>query len=416
VAQPVGTGPEGDGVTAGGVRPVRVVHVITRLIVGGAQENTVLSCALIDRERFPSDIVVGPQTGPEGELFTEARARGLDVHVEPTLVREVNPPKDALSVPRLASWFRRLKPDVVHTHSSKAGITGRVAARMAGVKAVVHTVHGWGFHSAQPKSERTLYENLERWCAPLSDALVVVADRNRELGLRLGIGRPEQYRVIRSGIELAAYRRNEAEGRAIRTEFAIPNDAYVFGTVGRLSDQKAPHDALEAFVRVAPELPDAWFVFVGDGPHREDLVARAAAAGVAQRVRFAGLRRDVRAFLSAYDAFVLSSRWEGLPRVVLQAMAAGLPVVATAVDGTPEAIDEGESGYLVAAGDVAALADRMLRIGRDRDAARHMGTVGLSRVGEFSAERMVEQLGELYAGLTARANARHDSTPRARSA
>jgi glycosyltransferase involved in cell wall biosynthesis len=378
------------------------VHVITRLIVGGAQENTVLSCALIDRARFPSDIVVGPQTGSEGELFGEAKARGIDVHLEPTLVREVNPPKDAASVARLASWFKRLKPDVVHTHSSKAGITGRVAARLAAVPVVVHTVHGWGFHPEQSRAERTVYENLERWCAPLADALVVVADGNRDLGLRLKIGRESQYRVIRSGIELDAYRRAPELGKAIRAEFSIPPDAYVFGTVGRLSDQKAPHDALEAFVRVAARAPDAWFVFVGDGPHRDALAARAEAAGVAERVRFAGLRRDVQAFLSAFDAFVLSSRWEGLPRVVLQAMAAELPVVATAVDGTPEAVSEGESGHLVRAGDVEALSERMLGLFADPARGRRMGSVGSERVSAFSASRMVEQLAELYASLSAR--------------
>jgi glycosyltransferase involved in cell wall biosynthesis len=378
------------------------VHVITRLIVGGAQENTVLSCALIDRARVPSDIVVGPQTGSEGELFGEAKARGIDVHLEPTLVREVNPPKDAASVARLASWFRRLKPDVVHTHSSKAGITGRIAARLAGVPVVVHTVHGWGFHPEQSRAERAVYENLERWCAPLADALVVVADGNRDLGLRLKIGRADQYRVIRSGIELDAYRRVPELGHAIRAEFSIPPDAYVFGTVGRLSDQKAPHDALEAFVRIADRAPDAWFVFVGDGPHRDALAARAEAAGVAARVRFAGLRRDVQAFLSAFDAFVLSSRWEGLPRVVLQAMAAELPVVATAVDGTPEAVLEGESGYLVRAGDVAALSERMLGLHADPARGRRMGSVGSKRVVAFSAAQMVEQLSELYASLPAR--------------
>jgi glycosyltransferase involved in cell wall biosynthesis len=394
------------------VRPIRVVHVITRLIVGGAQENTVLSCALIDRARFPSDIVVGPQTGPEGELFTEARARGLDVHLEPTLVREVSPAKDALSVAKLAGWFRRLEPDVVHTHSSKAGITGRVAARLAGVRSVVHTVHGWGFNPEQPSRERTLYENLERWCAPLADALVVVADKNRDLGLRLRIGKEEQYRVIRSGIELEGYRRDAGEGRAIREELAIPPDAFVFGTVGRLSDQKAPFDALEAFVRASAADPDAWFVFVGDGPHRDALERRAREAGVGERVRFAGLRRDVRAFLSAMDAFVLASRWEGLPRVVLQAMAAELPVVATAVDGTPEAVVDGATGFLVRAGDVEALAERMMRLRHDVPTRRAMGEQALARVDAFSARRMIDDLQELYAALAARGSSRNGSAAR----
>jgi glycosyltransferase involved in cell wall biosynthesis len=383
-------------------RPVRVVHVITRLIVGGAQENTILSCALIDRARFPSDILVGPQTGSEGELFGEARERGVPVHLEPSLVRQVSPLHDVASVGKLVGWFRKLRPDVVHTHSSKAGIVGRVAARIARVPSVVHTVHGWGFHDQQSKKERVLYQTLERACAPLCDALVVVAEKNRTLGLELGIGRPEQYRVIRSGLELDAYRRDPAAGAELRTQLGFTPGDFVFGTVGRLSDQKAPLDALEAFARVAARHPEARFVFVGDGPLRDRLEREVAAKSLGGAVRFTGLRRDVREFLSSFDAFVLSSRWEGLPRVVPQAMAAGLPVVATAVDGTPEAIAPGVSGELVSPGDVAALAERMAELAAEPARARAMGERGRERVEPFSARAMVDELAGLYAALAGR--------------
>lgn len=383
------------------MRPLKVTHVITRLIVGGAQENTILSCALIDRERFPSDIVCGPQSGSEGDLFGEARARGIPLTVEPTLVREVSPIYDALCTLRLIAHFRHTRPDIVHTHSSKAGIVGRAAARGAGVPVVIQTAHGWGFHGAQPFLERALYVNLERATAPLADAMIVVAEPNRALARELGIGHPEQFHLIRSGIELESYRRDEAAGRAIRAEFDVPADAFVFGSVGRLSEQKAPLDAMDAFIRVAAAHPDAHYVLVGDGPLRDRVQARARAGGVETRVRFAGLRRDVGAFLSAFDGFVLSSRWEGLPRVVPQAMAAGLPVVATAVDGTPEAVVEGVSGWLVPPGDVAALADRMVRLAVDPARAQAMGQEGLRRAGEFSARRMVDQLADLYARLAA---------------
>jgi glycosyltransferase involved in cell wall biosynthesis len=383
------------------VKPLKVTHVITRLVVGGAQENTILSCSLIDRERFPSDIVCGPQTGSEGDLFAECAARGVPVHIEPSMVREVSPLKDALCVARLIALFRRTRPDIVHTHTSKAGILGRAAARGAGVPVVIQTAHGWGFHKEQPVLERALYVNLERATAPLADAMIVVAEPNRALAHELRIGRPGQYHLIRSGIELEAYRRDEAEGRAIRAEFDLPDGAFVFGSVGRLSAQKAPQDAMEAFVRVAALHPEAHFVLVGNGPLMDDVRARARAGGVEGRVRFAGLRRDVGAFLSAFDAFVLSSRYEGLPRVVPQAMAAGLPVVATAVDGTPEAVVEDVSGWLVPPGDVAALADRMARLAADPARARAMGQEGLRRVDEFSARRMVDQLADLYVRLAA---------------
>lgn len=381
------------------MRRLRVTHVITRLVVGGAQENTILSCALIDPERFSSDIVCGPQTGSEGDLFAECATRGVPLAIEPSLVREVNPLRDPVSVVRLAALFRRTRPDIVHTHSSKAGIVGRAAARLAGVPIVIQTAHGWGFHAEQSFLERSLFIGLERACAPLADAMIVVAEPNRVLAAELRIGRPEQYHLIRSGIELERYRHDPEAGLAIRRELDLPAEGFVFGTVGRLSDQKAPQDAMAAFALVAARHPGSRFVFVGDGPLRGLVEDRARAAGLGDRVRFTGLRRDVGAFLSAFDAFVLSSRWEGLPRVVPQAMAAGLPVVATAVDGTPEAVTEGVSGFLVAPGDVAALAARMDELVTTPARARAMGQAGLARVDEFSARRMVEQLAVLYSRL-----------------
>jgi glycosyltransferase involved in cell wall biosynthesis len=383
------------------VRPLRITHPITRLIVGGAQENTILSCALIDRERFPSDIVCGPETGTEGNLFAECAARGVPVTIEPSLVREVDPLRDPIGVARLTALFRRTRPHIVHTHTSKAGIVGRAAARLAGVPIVIHTAHGWGFHSGQSRAVRALFIGLERAHAPLTDAIIVVAEPNRRLALGLGIGRPEQYHLIRSGIELEQFARDPAAGLAIRQELGLPVNAFVFGSVGRLSEQKAPLDALAAFSAVAARHPGSRFVFVGDGPLRAAVEAAAAAVGLADRVRFTGVRRDVGALLSAFDAFVLSSRWEGLPRTVPQAMAAGLPVVATAVDGTPEAVTEDVTGHLVAPGDVAALAARMEGLAAAPDRARALGRAGLARVDEFSARRMVDQLEALYTRLSA---------------
>jgi glycosyltransferase involved in cell wall biosynthesis len=384
------------------VKPIRVLHMITRLNLGGAQENTILSCALIDPARFPSATVSGTQIDREGEHFTMARARGVEVIPEPAMVREPNPVLDAVALGRLVALCRRWRPDVVHTHCSKAGILGRVAARMAGVRHVVHTAHGWGFHPAQSAPERLFYQAVERGCARLADTIVVVADQNRTRALELGIGRPEQFRTIRSGIELDAFRRDESLGRATRAALGIAPGTFVFGTVGRIAPQKAPFDALAAFARVHEANPDTAFVYVGDGPQHEELAAAVTAQGLAGKVHLLGLRHDVPALLSSFDAFVLTSRWEGLPRVVPQAMAAALPVIATAVDGTPEAVTEGVTGHLLAPGDVAGIADRMRAFAADPARARSLGAAGAARVEEFSARRMVDQLAELYAELCRR--------------
>jgi len=386
-------------------RPLRVLHVITRMMVGGAQENTMLSCALIDPALYPSTLITGPETGLEGSLHEEAAARGVHVIVEPNLVRRVSPWHDWVAMLRLRRTIRAGRYDVVHTHSSKAGILGRLAARLAGVPVIVHTAHGWGFNDHQPWYVFWLYVVLERLCAPLTDAIVVVGAPNREKGLSLGIGRREQYRLIRSGIEVQAFRDVRTSRDEARRRIGLPRDAFVIGSVGRLEGQKAPLDLLAAFVPVAAEHPEAHLVYVGEGSWRGELEAAIARAGLGGRVHLAGLRRDVPELLRAFDVFALASRWEGLPRVFPQAMAAGLPIVATRVDGAPDAITPGENGWLVDVGDMAAMT-RYLRVLADDPAlARRMGAAGRARVDEFAVERMVEELAELYTTLSAKGGA-----------
>lgn len=382
-------------------RPVRVLHVITRMIVGGAQENTMLSCALVDRARFPSELLSGIETGSEGELHTETRARGVVHHLEPSLVRALHPLKDLVALWRLWRFLRRGRWDVVHTHSSKAGILGRLAARMAGVPHVVHTVHGWGFTPGQSAPVHALYVFLEWLCAFCCDTLVVVAGVDREDGLARGIGRASQYRLVRSGIEVEAYRDVATTAAEARARLGLPGDAFVVGCVGRLSPQKAPLDMVEGFAALARARPDARLVLVGDGPLRAEVESRVAALRLDGRVHLPGLRRDVPELLRAFDVFALASRWEGLPRVFPQAMAAGLPVVATRVDGAADAVEDGVTGRLVEVGDAAGLGRALLELAADPERRRRMGEAGRARVDEFSAARMVRRLEGIYAALAA---------------
>jgi len=394
--------PERNGAPAG--RPLRVLHVITRMIVGGAQENTLLSCALIDREQFPSTLLTGPETGLEGELHAETLARGVRLLVEPSLVRRVSPWHDLVAAYRLWRTIRSGRYDVVHTHSSKAGILGRLAARLAGAPVIVHTAHGWSFNRHQPRHRYWLYLWLERWCARFTDAIVVVGRSNREEGLALRVGCPEQYRLIRSGIEVESYRDVPISRDEARARLGLPREAFVIGSVGRLCEQKAPLELLAAFAPVAREHTAARLVYVGDGPDRPALEAAVARHGLTGRVHLAGLRRDVPELLRAFDVFALASRWEGLPRVFPQAMAAALPIVATRVDGAPDAVVPGENGWLVEVGDVPGMAARLGALAADPAAARHMGEAGRARVDEFCAQRMVDELAELYTRLAVNGN------------
>ena len=376
-----------------------VLHIITRLIVGGAQENTMLTADLLDPERWDVDVVSGPQTGPEGSLIEEARARGVPLTIEPNLVREVNPVKDLLALLALYRHIRRGRYAVVHTHSGKAGMLGRWAAWLARVPIVIHTVHGWSHHERQHLLARRVFILLEQLTAPITDKLIVVSPRNTEKGLADGIGSPDKYVTIRSGIDLDRFRTPSRPRQAVRAELDVPQDAPVVGTVTRLSPQKAPLDFVKAVARLPSQRPNVHFVMVGDGPLRAEVEAEIRAQGLSERVHLTGLRRDVPDLMHSFDVFALSSLWEGLPRVLPQAMAAGLPIVATAVDGNAEAVNDDLNGFLTPPGDPQAFAEALLTLLEDPALAARMGQAGLDRVDEFGARKMVRDIAALYEEL-----------------
>ena len=358
-----------------------------------------LTAALLDPARYAVDVVSGPQTGSEGSLIEEVRARGIPLTIEPALVRQINPLKDSLALVRLTRFIERGRYTIVHTHSSKAGILGRWAAHLAGVPIIVHTVHGWGHHERQHPLVRRFYILLERATQRFTAKLIVVSPRDAEKGLSDGIGTPEKYVTIRSGIELARFRQPSRPREAVRAELGIPQDAPVVGTVTRLSAQKAPLDFIAAAAHVAARRPDVHFVVVGDGLLRAGVEARVAALELTGRVHLTGLRRDVPDLMHSFDVFALTSLWEGLPRVLPQAMAADLPIVATAVDGNAEAVTDGVNGFLTPPGDPEAMAAALLHLLDDPALARRMGKAGQVRAEEFGARKMVRDVAALYEEL-----------------
>jgi glycosyltransferase involved in cell wall biosynthesis len=294
-------------------------------------------------------------------------------------------------------FLRKQRVDILHTHSSKAGILGRFAAALVRTPVVIHTVHGWGFHDYQPWPIRRLYILLERMAAPLTDSLFAVSHENIETGLAEGIGHRSQYRVVRSGIQLAAFRKPRRSRAQVRRALGISAGAPVAGTVGNFKAQKAPFDFIRAAAAVAARVPRARFVMVGDGELRGESEELAGKLGLGRKVVFTGWRRDIPDLLHAFDVFALSSLFEGLPRSVLQAHAAGLPVVATAAGGTPEAVKDGVTGYIVKRRDTRALAGRLIELLKDPAKARGMGAAGAKLIGEeFEIRRMLHDIETCY--------------------
>ena len=379
------------------MQKIKVINPITRLIVGGAQETVIETCACINKDRFETQIVAGPQTGPEGELISEVKKRQIPLTLIPELVREINPVKDFIAAYKLVKLFKREQPHIVHTHSSKTGIIGRWAARLAGVPVIVHTVHGWGHHPYQHPLIQKIYIVAEQKTVPFTDKLIAVSTLNVDKGLKDHIGTREKYVVIHSCINLDDFSRPKTDPTAMRKALGIDTASPVVGTVSRLSHQKNPLDFVRMAAQVKKEIPTARFLFVGDGPLRAETEALIRELHLEQDIILAGLRMDVPDLLHAMDIFTLTSLWEGLPRVIPQAMIAGLPVVANNVDGNAEIIRDGVNGFLTPPGDISLMAERIVRLLKDQPLKQAIVAQGRETAAqEFSLHDMVKKIETLY--------------------
>ena len=398
------TGDIYDGLLAEGEPRARVLHLITRLIVGGAQENTIASVERVDPERFESHLWTGPQTGPEGSLLSEARSRGIVVQVLPNLVREISPLKDVSALFQLSRLMRRERFHVVHTHCTKAGVLGRLAAKLAGIPHITHTHHGWSFHDEMRPLLRSLYEGVERMLQPWTSPMVSVSEETTRIGLDARIGRRSDYRLIRSGIPLQRFHPDARSGRTMRERLGLSSAQVVVGSVGRLTPQKNPLDFVKLAAMVRDGFENVTFIYVGDGPMRAAVEAEARRLGMERTLRILGVRDDVPQLLRAMDVFVLVSLWEGLPRVVPQALASGVPVLAYQTGGIAEAVIEGKNGHLFPRGDLRGMAERLSALVASPSLRREMSRAASEGFdSSFSEDQMITDLECLYDEMLARA-------------
>lgn len=413
--------------------PTPALHVITRLANGGAAENTIYSVNGLDPRRWKVDLAIGGRPGADEDDQVEklAIADHVTVHRIPTLVR--NPgPGEFRALGDLRRLIREGGYRIVHTHGAKAGILARIAARKEGVPVIINGIHGHSFSPQMNPIARLVYRTIERRVARYTTHFVSVGDDLRTQYLEAGVGAAPDYSVIHSGMELTRFieagRMDTEERAALRGSFGIPADAVVFANIARMEPRKGHRFFLEAAAGLtgaglaagntpgtdprttdpvtadaaAPHAVQPWFVIVGDGPEEAALRAQATELGIADRVVFTGYRRDVEKMFGMSDVIVLTSLWEGLPRVLVQAAAAGRPAISFACDGAHEVIADGKNGWVVPMRDTAAVRDRMAQLLEDAALRASFGVAARANVNEsWTVEAMVAQIDDLYRRLLA---------------
>jgi glycosyltransferase involved in cell wall biosynthesis len=390
---------------------MRVTHVITRLVIGGAQENTAATIlGLRQKSGVVVDLISGPTAGPEGSLEPELVRTPEILTRVPELVRPVHPWKDWMALRRLTEIFRQTRPDIVHTHSGKAGILGRLAAKRAEVPFIIHTIHGPSFGNFQNAAANFVFRAAEKHAARVTTHFIAVADAMKAQYLAAGIGRPEQYTKIFSGFSLEPFLTAKNDP-AVRARFGLQPGDFVIGKIARLFKLKG-HDDLFA---VAPGLvrrcPQIKFLLVGDGEWHGRFENLAKSLDLERHFIFTGLipPGEMPPLVGIMDALVHLSLREGLPRALPQALAAAKPVVAYDCDGAGEVCLDGQTGFLVRPGDLTGLSDRLLQLANGPALCKKLGQAGTDFVREnFAVEKMVDAIYNLYLKLIA---ARLESAP-----
>lgn len=377
------------------MRKIRILYVITKLELGGAQKQLLSLIRGLDPEKF--DILLFTSRG--GLLLNEAMGiPGIKVKISGFLDRSINPYKDIRAFFELRDFIRTNNIDIVHTHSSKAGIIGRLAAGAPGNKIVLHTVHGWSFNDFQPWWVRALFLRLERCAARFTTRIIVVSKHDLAKGLAMGIGNVNNYSLVRYGINRSEFIPEKDD--SLKSELKIGRDDLIVGTISCLKPQKAPEDFIRLAQRICGPRENVKFILIGDGVLRPKLERLINKWGLNGRVILLGWRRDIARLLPALDVFVLTSRWEGMPIAAIEAMSCALPVVATDTGGISELIKDNDNGYLAYPGDIRGMSDKLLVLLKDEGLRRKTAESGRISLGhDYSLPEMVKKTQDLYENL-----------------
>ena len=377
---------------------IRVLHAITRLTLGGSSENTIASCVALDEAGYECTLAASFRESDASSLV-DARRRGCRVVDLQALGREVALIADLTALAQILRLIRRERPAIVHTHTSKAGFIGRLAAVIARVPAVIHQPHGHVFYGYYSPRRTAVFTELERQAARWTDRIITLTDRGAAEHLARGIGRAAQYAAVPSGVPTAELRAGAPARSEARVRLGLDPAAFVVVGLGRLVPIKGFDLLVRALPAVVAQIPSAQVLLVGEGAERARLGGIARSLGVTERLRMTGEIMDVTTHLAAADVLAVPSRNEGMGRVIVEAMALRIPVVATAVGGIPDVVTDGECGRLVVPDDVDALAAALIELGRDDALRRKLGEAAEVRAESFSASVASEKLLAVYAAL-----------------
>jgi glycosyltransferase involved in cell wall biosynthesis len=378
---------------------MRIAHIITRLIIGGAQENTILNCEdLINDYGDDVLLIVGPTTGPEGTLMNRA-VRTIPTVVLPHLIRSISPCHDVAAYREIKKVLQKFQPDVVHTHSAKAGIIGRVAAWNLGVRVVVHSVHGAPFYPFQNCVVREFYKYCESWAARRCHVMISVADAMTDLMVAGKIAPKEKFVTVYSGMEVKPFIESEKFRTSVRKQFGFTENHIVIGKIARLFRLKGHEFIIAAARSIIEQIPNVRFFFVGNGILTERYRCEINRLGLGDYFIFAGLVLPERipAMISAMDIVIHTSLREGLARVLPQALLAGKPVISYDIDGAKEVVLNGKTGYLLPPQSVTELADAVIRLAENPILRNEMGNTGRQLFSQqFDHHYMTQQIRQIY--------------------
>jgi glycosyltransferase involved in cell wall biosynthesis len=386
---------------------MRIVHIITRMIVGGAQENTRFNC--LDLSRIYGDevtLITGPSLGAEGSLLEKFSDPDLNIALVPELIRSIRPWTDFVAYRKLRNLLKELRPDVVHTHSAKAGVLGRAAAWSLRIPCVVHTVHGAPFHPFQPWIARTTFQQCERWAAKRCHKLISVANAMTDLMVDANVAPRKKFVTIYSGMDVEPFLQADQMRAQARQELGLQPSDIVVGKIARLFNLKGHEYLLQAAPAIVAANPNIKFLLVGDGSLRSAIEKTIATHGLESHFLFTGLvpPTEIPKWISAMDLLAHVSLREGLARALPQAMLAGKPVVSYDIDGAKEVVLHEKTGFLLPPKSIHELQTAILTLANDPSLRTRFGLEGQQRCKEiFPHEIMTQQIRSLYGAILAQA-------------